>query len=79
MVVYGPASPLNGCGTPSLSGWPDSIRDMSASGPFGVMVFGVWQSWQPPPMTSILPRSICDCAVAGAAAGAGPLGRRRLH
>ena len=23
---------------------------MSASGPFGPIFFGVWQSWQPPPM-----------------------------
>ena len=40
---------------------------MSASGPAGPIFFGVWQSWQPPPMTSILPRSTCDTA--GAAAG----------
>ena len=32
-VEYGPPSPLNGCGTPADSGWPDSIFVMSASGP----------------------------------------------
>ena len=61
---------LNGGGTPSLSGWPDSMRSMSASGPFGPIFFGVWQSWQPPPMINILPRSTCD--IAGAAAGTAP-------
>jgi hypothetical protein len=43
------------------------MRSMSASGPFGPTFFGVWQSWQPPPTTNILPRSTCDTA--GAAAG----------
>src|SRR5262245_31760110 len=44
------------------------MRSMSASGPFGPIFFGVWQSWQPPPMINLWPRSICD--IAGAAAGA---------
>ena len=49
---------------------------MSASGPFGPIFFGVWQSWQPPPMINILPRSTCD--IAGAAAG-DRAGARRLR
>src|SRR6185436_708949 len=44
------------------------MRSMSASGPLGPSFFGVWQSWQPPPMINLWPRSICD--IAGAAAGA---------
>ena len=40
---------------------------MSGSGPFGPSFFGVWQSWQAPPITSILPRWIVACA--GTAAG----------
>src|SRR5688572_33396022 len=45
---------------------------MSASGPFGPIFFGVWQSWQAPPRINRRPRSICDSADAtGAAAGAG--------
>src|SRR5688572_14201724 len=43
------------------------MRSMSASGPLGPTFFGVWQSWQPPPMINILPRSTCDTA--GAPAG----------
>src|SRR5262245_23977638 len=42
---------------------------MSASGPFGPSFFGVWQSWQPPPITSIFPRSAGVCAGAAAAVG----------
>src|SRR4029450_11146116 len=49
------------------------MRLMSASGPFGPLFFGVWQSWQPPPMTNCLPRSTCDRAGAAAGALAGAL------
>src|SRR5215510_13155563 len=45
---------------------------MSASGPFCPIFFGVWQSWQPPPITSFFPRSTWDRA--GAAAGVSPDG-----
>src|SRR5688572_20428649 len=41
---------------------------MSASGPRGVISFGVWQSWQPPPMISSLPRSIWAWPVSAAGA-----------
>ena len=41
---------------PISSGWPDSIRDMSGSGPFGPSFNGVWQSWQPMMLTRYAPR-----------------------
>src|SRR5687768_18009010 len=39
------------CLTFTLLGWPDSMRDMSGAGPFGVIVHGVWQSLHPPIVT----------------------------
>src|SRR5262245_54869825 len=72
-VEYGlPFASTNFATGPTFSGWPESDRSRSASGPFGPIFLGVWQSWQPPPITSILPRSTGDTAgAAGAAAGAG--------
>ena len=63
-----PGSCLAAAITPTLSGCPDNILLISGSGPFGPIFFGVWQSWQPPPTTSISPRSIGDCAGASGAA-----------
>src|SRR3954469_13221536 len=45
------------------SGCPDSIRDMSGSGPLGPILSGVWQSLQPPTVTRYLPRSTRACCV----------------
>ena len=39
------------------SGCPESIRDMSGSGPLAPIFKGVWQSLQPPTVTRYLPRS----------------------
>jgi hypothetical protein len=41
------------------------MRDMSGSGPIGPIFFGVWQSLQPPAVTSVFPRATsasCDIA-----------------
>src|SRR5689334_11900934 len=47
-----------GAGICSVSGWPESIRDMSGSGPFGPIFQGVWQSLHPPIVTRYWPRAI---------------------
>src|SRR4051812_44071675 len=39
-----------------VSGWPESIRDMSGSGPLTPIFSGVWQSWQPVVLTMYSPR-----------------------
>src|SRR5262245_13213513 len=39
------------------SGWPDSMRVMSGSGPAAPIFQGVWQSLQPMSVTRYLPRS----------------------
>src|SRR5262245_55320258 len=41
----------------NCSGWPDSMRDMSGSGPVGPILSGVWQSLQPPTVTRYSPRA----------------------
>src|SRR5262245_41373887 len=41
----------------NAAGCPDSMRDMSGSGPSGVICHGVWQSLQPIAVTRYLPRS----------------------
>ena len=38
------------------SGWPESIRERSCSGPFGPIFHGVWQSLHPPIVTRYSPR-----------------------
>src|SRR5262245_55435114 len=44
-------------GNLSVAGCPESSRDMSASGPFGPSVLGVWQSLHPPTRVRYFPRS----------------------
>src|SRR5918997_4893164 len=44
-------------------GWPDSARVMSGSGPFGPILNGVWQSWQPDVETMYSPRLTCASGV----------------
>src|SRR4051812_17469822 len=39
------------------SGWPESMRSMSGSGPFGPIFVGVWQSLQADVDTMYFPRS----------------------
>ena len=71
---------LYGAATLMFSGWPASIMLMSGSGPFGPSFLVVWQSWHPPPITSIFPRSAGDGAGAAAgAAGAGAEAGGALH
>src|SRR5262245_65936086 len=43
--------------TTTLSGWPDSMRLKSGSGPFSPIFSGVWQSLQPAIVTRYLPRA----------------------
>src|SRR5215470_19589376 len=40
------------------SGWPESIFDMSGSGPFGPILNGVWQSLHTMTVTRYFPRSM---------------------
>src|SRR5581483_11063010 len=49
---------LGGAESFMLSGCPESMRDMSGSGPFGPIFSGVWQSLQEAMVTKYLPRSI---------------------
>ena len=55
-TIHGPCG-AGGGGSLSLSGWPDSMRLMSGSGPFGPISHGVWQSLQPATVTRYLPRA----------------------
>src|SRR5687768_4292754 len=51
-------------------GWPESMRLMSGSGPFGPTIHGVWQSLHPEVVTRYLPRSsLSPAAWVPAAAG----------
>ncbi len=52
----GPSTPSGGGGTAASAGWPMYSRDLSGSGPFGVITFGVWQSLQPPNSARYSPR-----------------------
>src|SRR5581483_104231 len=71
-IVHGlPGAGLNGAVILMSSGCPDSILLMSGSGPFGPIFLVVWQSLQPPAITSVLPRSTSDGWGAAAAGGAG--------
>src|SRR5690242_13090920 len=67
---HGPEG-FGGGGIFTASGWPDSIRVMSFSGPFGPIFHGVWQSLQPRMVTRYLPRSTGEFA-AGALGSADP-------
>src|SRR5512134_2967259 len=46
LTIQGPSG-FGGGGSVIDSGWPESARLMSGSGPFGPTTHGVWQSWQP--------------------------------
>jgi hypothetical protein len=56
-MSQGPAGVTAGSVIERLSGWPDSMRLMSGSAPFGVGFHGVWQSLQPDVVTRYLPRA----------------------
>lgn len=74
-IVHGlPDAGVYGSGILPPSGCPESSRSVSSCGPFGPNVFGVWQSWQPPAVTSTLPRSTGVCAATAAVGGAGEAG-----
>jgi hypothetical protein len=69
VISQGPGGNFGAGGMTSDSGCPDSMRLMSGSGPFGPILNGVWQSWQPEVFTRYLPRA----ARSGVAAVAAPL------
>jgi hypothetical protein len=48
----------SGGGNLIVSGCPESIRDISGTGPLSVILSGVWQSLQPPKVTRYFPRAI---------------------
>src|SRR5262245_21226015 len=54
----GPGGSFGAVGMTSASGCPDSMRDMSGSGPLGPIFNGVWQSLHPPTVTRYAPRAI---------------------
>src|SRR6185436_1130661 len=45
-AFQGPGGRTGAGGIASWEGWPESMRDMSRSGPLGPIFSGVWQSWQ---------------------------------
>src|SRR6476661_2289417 len=58
-----------GGGKAMADGCPESMSDMSGSGPSGPILWGVWQSWQPLMSTRYLPRAtMAALAPAGFAA-----------
>src|SRR5215469_4729527 len=68
--------PITSCGTAgngASEGWPDSKREASGCGPFGVITFGVWQSWHPPNVASSSPRRTSLSAALDTVVGAGGL------
>ena len=69
VISHGPAGSVGAGGITSASGWPDSMRLMSGSGPFGPSLNGVWQSWQPLVLTRYLPRATGVDASAALARG----------
>src|SRR5688572_32908852 len=65
-TIHGPAG-CGGAGNSIFSGWPESMRLMSGSGPLGPTFHGVWQSLHPEVVTRYLPRtslSLADSAPA---------------
>src|SRR5215467_6138889 len=55
-AIHGPGGSLGAGGIAISAGWPESMRVMSGSGPFGPSLSGVWQSWQPLVVTRYSPR-----------------------
>src|SRR5262245_63499783 len=74
--VHGSLS-LGASTTEIVSGWPDSMRDMSGSGPPGPIFHGVWQSWQPDVFTRYSPRF--TRSTAGEAAWAHAMAPARIN
>src|SRR5262249_34384410 len=59
----GPGGSVGGGGNSGASRCPDKSREVSSSGPFAPIFFGVWQSLHPIDHTSAFPRSTCEGAV----------------
>src|SRR5512145_3398650 len=57
------ASSFGAGGSVMPSGWPDSARVMSGSGPFSPITHGVWQSWHAEVLTRYLPRATLSAVV----------------
>src|SRR3954469_14217831 len=55
-ISQGPAGSFGTGGMTTVSGWPESMRLASGSGPFAPIFIGVWQSPQPPVVTRYSPR-----------------------
>src|SRR5512134_2937429 len=55
-TIHGPAG-FGAGGSSMPAGWPESMRVMSGSGPFGPITHGVWQSLHPEVVTRYLPRA----------------------
>ena len=51
VAIHGPSGSVGAGGRSIVSGWPASHLDMSISGPFGPIFFGVWQSAHTPTVT----------------------------
>src|SRR3954452_6660137 len=60
---------FGGGGITIASGWPESMRLMSGSGPLGPILSGVWQSLQTMTVTRYLPRSTWPAAASFFAGG----------
>src|SRR5687767_8762928 len=56
-IIHGPSGSTGAGGILSDSGWPESMRVMSGSGPFGPILNGVWQSMHAEVDTRYLPRA----------------------
>src|SRR5688500_10066897 len=70
-AIHGPDG-AGGGGSCVPSGWPDSRRLSTSTGPCGPICFGLWQSPQPMAVTRYFPRSTEAGADAVAALGAQP-------
>src|SRR5688572_13593077 len=67
VMTHGPAEG-GGSGSSIFSGWPDSMRLMSGSGPAAPIFHGVWQSLQTEVITRYLPRATLPAASVALAA-----------
>src|SRR5688572_16206126 len=63
-TIHGPSG-FGAGGTAIFSGWPESMRLMSGSGPFEPTFQGVWQSLQPATVTRYFPRASLSSAWTG--------------
>src|SRR6187399_1113378 len=62
-IIQGPSGRAGTGGICRPSGWPDSIRVMSGSAPFGPAFNGVWQSMHAEVATRYLPRAALAAVV----------------